>query len=46
VCGKQWFCCDQADRFLAATAKVLDLTLVTADRNLVGLGDIATLANR
>jgi PIN domain nuclease of toxin-antitoxin system len=37
---------DPADRFLAATAKVLDLTLVTADRNLVGLGDIATLANR
>ncbi|HKT50117.1 MAG TPA: type II toxin-antitoxin system VapC family toxin [Candidatus Angelobacter sp.] len=35
-----------ADRFLAATAKVLDLTLVTADKNLLGLGDIATLANR
>jgi len=37
---------DPADRFLAATAKVLGLTLVTADRNLLGLGDIATLANR
>ena len=37
---------DPADRFLAATAKVLDLTLVTADENLLGLGDIATLANR
>ena len=37
---------DRADRFLAATAKVLGLTLVTADRRLLGLGDIATLANR
>jgi PIN domain nuclease of toxin-antitoxin system len=37
---------DPADRFLAATAKVLGLTLVTADVNLLGLGDIATLANR
>jgi PIN domain nuclease of toxin-antitoxin system len=37
---------DPADRFLAATAKVLDLTLVTADANLLGLGDIATLGNR
>jgi PIN domain nuclease of toxin-antitoxin system len=37
---------DPADRFLAATAAVLDLTLVTADRRLVGLGAIATLANR
>ena len=37
---------DPADRFLAATAKVLDLTLVTADRRLLGLGEIATLANR
>jgi PIN domain nuclease of toxin-antitoxin system len=36
---------DPADRFLAATAKVLNLTLVTADRNLLGLGDIATLPN-
>ena len=37
---------DPADRILAATAKVLDLTLVTADANLLGLGEIATLANR
>ncbi len=37
---------DPADRFLAATAKVLGLTLVTADANLLGLGEIATLANR
>jgi PIN domain nuclease of toxin-antitoxin system len=37
---------DPADRFLAATAKVLDLTLVTADSRLLGLGEIATLANR
>ncbi|HZR66573.1 MAG TPA: type II toxin-antitoxin system VapC family toxin [Terriglobales bacterium] len=37
---------DPADRFLAATAQVLRLTLVTADTSLLGLGDIATLANR
>jgi PIN domain nuclease of toxin-antitoxin system len=37
---------DPADRFLAATAEVLGLTLVTADHRLVGLGTIATLANR
>lgn len=37
---------DPADRFLAATASVLGLTLVTADRRLLGLGEIATLANR
>jgi PIN domain nuclease of toxin-antitoxin system len=37
---------DPADRFIAATAQVLDLTLVTADTALLGLGDIATLANR
>jgi PIN domain nuclease of toxin-antitoxin system len=37
---------DPADRFLAATAKVLNLTLVTADQRLLGLGEIATLANR
>src|ERR1700689_197708 len=37
---------DPADRFLAATAQVLDLTLVTADSDLLGLGEIATLANR
>lgn len=37
---------DPADRFLAATAQVLHLTLVTGDSNLLGLGDISTLANR
>ena len=37
---------DPADRFLAATAKVLKLTLLTADRRLLGLGEIASLANR
>jgi len=37
---------DPADRFLAATAKVLDLTLVTADEKLLGLGSIQSLANR
>jgi PIN domain nuclease of toxin-antitoxin system len=37
---------DPADRFLAATAKVLNLTLVTADASLLGLGEIATLGNR
>ena len=37
---------DPADRFLAATAKVLNLTLVTADTRLLGLGEIATLGNR
>jgi PIN domain nuclease of toxin-antitoxin system len=37
---------DPADRFLAATAGVLGLTLVTADHRLLGLGAIATLANR
>ena len=37
---------DPADRFLAATAKVLKLTLLTADERLLGLGEIATLANR
>ena len=37
---------DPADRFLAATAQVLGLTLVTADERLLGLGEIKTLANR
>ncbi len=37
---------DPADRFLAATAQVLNLTLVTADERLLGLGEIRTLANR
>ncbi|MGA8765775.1 MAG: hypothetical protein WB559_02055 [Candidatus Acidiferrales bacterium] len=37
---------DPANRFLAATAAVLNLTLVTADQRLLGLGAIGTLANR
>jgi PIN domain nuclease of toxin-antitoxin system len=37
---------DPADRFLAATAQVLGLTLVTADERLLGLGEIHTMANR
>ena len=37
---------DPADRFLAATAQVLDLTLVTADQQLLGFGRIRTMANR
>jgi len=37
---------DAADRFLAATARVLALTLVTANDRLLGLGEIRTLANR
>ena len=37
---------DPADRFLAGTAQVLDLTLVTADKRLLGLGEVRTLANR
>jgi PIN domain nuclease of toxin-antitoxin system len=41
-----WEHTDPADRFLAATAQVLNLTLVTADFDLLGLGEISTLANR
>ena len=37
---------DPADRFLAATAKELGLTLVTGDRNLLDSSEIATLPNR
>jgi PIN domain nuclease of toxin-antitoxin system len=37
---------DPTDRILAATAEVLDLTLVTADERLLGLGTIRTMANR
>jgi len=37
---------DPANRFLAATAQVLGLTLVTADERLLGLRNIRTLANR
>ena len=37
---------DPADQFLAATAKVFDLTLVTADDRLINLPGIRVLANR
>lgn len=37
---------DPGDHFLAATAKVFDLTLVTADANLINLAGIHVLANR
>lgn len=36
---------DPADRFLAATAKVMGLTLVTADAQLAETSDIAVLRN-
>lgn len=36
---------DPADQFLAATAKVFDLTLITADDHLLALPDIRVLAN-
>jgi PIN domain nuclease of toxin-antitoxin system len=36
---------DPADRFLAATARFHDLTLVTADRRLLGIPGLKTLAN-
>ena len=37
---------DPADHFIAATAKVFDLTLVTADQNLIKLPGIRVMANR
>ena len=37
---------DPVDRLLAATAKVLDLTLVTADERLIGAKEIPVLPNR
>src|SRR5271166_2825880 len=36
---------DPADRFLAATAQVMNLTLVTSDELLLGLGTIRTMKN-
>jgi PIN domain nuclease of toxin-antitoxin system len=36
---------DPADRFLAATAQIMNLTLVTADDNLLRLGTIRTVKN-
>ena len=37
---------DPADRFLVATAKVYDLTLVTADERLMNISGLRVLANR
>ena len=37
---------DPADRLLVATARVFDLTLVTADRRLIDSQDVAILAGR
>jgi PIN domain nuclease of toxin-antitoxin system len=37
---------DPADRFLAASAKVYGLTLVTSDRNLLAGKGFSVLANR
>ncbi len=37
---------DPADHFLAATAKVFDLTLVTVDENLMRLHEIRVLQDR
>ena len=37
---------DPADRFLAATARVFGLTLVTADERLIGAKGLSVLANR
>ena len=37
---------DPADYFLAATARVYDLTLVTADEHLLKAPGLSTLANR
>ena len=37
---------DPADRFLVATAKVFELTLVTADERLLKVRDVSVLANR
>jgi PIN domain nuclease of toxin-antitoxin system len=37
---------DPADRFLLATAKVFELTLVTADEHLLKTRDVPLLANR
>lgn len=37
---------DPADRFIAATARVFKLTLVTVDRHLLALRGLSTLPNR
>ncbi|MGH9742791.1 MAG: type II toxin-antitoxin system VapC family toxin [Candidatus Acidiferrum sp.] len=38
--------CDPGDRFLVATAKVFDLTLVTADERLLNVPGLSVLPNR
>ena len=37
---------DPADRFIAATAQVLEATLITADKRLIEFADISVMANR
>jgi len=37
---------DPADRFIAATARVYDLTLVTADERMLGVEGLSVLPNR
>ena len=37
---------DPADRLIAASARIFDLTLVTADAKLIGASGIEVLANR
>jgi len=37
---------DPADRFLAASAKAYDLTIVTADERLIGGSGYKVLANK
>ena len=36
---------DPADRFLAATARIFDMTLVTADQRLLEVPNLKTLPN-
>lgn len=45
-CRSQLVHRDAANRFLVATAKALDLTLVTADKRLIGDARHRVLANR
>lgn len=37
---------DPGDRFIAATARLYELTLVTDDGNLLGLNGVTILSNR
>jgi PIN domain nuclease of toxin-antitoxin system len=36
---------DPGDRIIVATARIYDMTLVTADQNLIGLANLAVLPN-